>query len=378
MTDKYTPTEMMTIAAARALRNDDVCFVGIGAPSAACNLARLTHAPDIVLIYESGTIETKPNVLPLSIGDGELCETALFTVPVPEMFRYWLQGGRITTGFLGGAQIDKFANLNTTVVGPYEKPAVRLPGGGGAPEIATNCGRIFITMSHSKRTFVEKLDFITSLGHGTGGDDRKNLGLTTEGPTKVMTDLCVFEARSPGQRNSRSCRCIPASPANRVIEATALGGEVFRKSRSETPPPTELELMELRALHARTAANAKRPGGRHIAIMRDAYICDFARTPIGRYGGSLSKVRTDDLAAIPIKALIAQCGPSTGRHSTRSSSAAPIRRARTTATSRAWRSCSRASPTPGAGAPRSTASAPPASMPSAPPRAPSRPASWIS
>jgi glutaconate CoA-transferase subunit B len=149
----------MTIAAARALTNDDVCFVGIGAPSAACNLARLTHAPDIVLIYESGTIETKPSILPLSIGDGELCETALVTVSVPEMFRYWLQGGRVTTGFLGGAQIDKFANLNTTVVGAYEKPEVRLPGGGGAPEIATSCGRIFVTMSHKKRAFVEKIDF---------------------------------------------------------------------------------------------------------------------------------------------------------------------------------------------------------------------------
>ena len=133
----FTRNEMMTIVAARALKNDDVCFVGIGAPSAACNVARLIHAPQITLIYESGTIGTRPNVLPLSIGDGELCETALCTVPVPEMFRYWLQGGRITVGFLGGAQIDKFANINTTVVGDYYKPKVRLPGGGGAPEIAT-------------------------------------------------------------------------------------------------------------------------------------------------------------------------------------------------------------------------------------------------
>ena len=125
----YKPTEMMTIAAARLLKNDDICFVGIGQPSAACNLARLTHAPDITLIYESGTLATKPTVLPLSIGDGELCDTALTTVSVPEMFRYWLQGGRIKVGFLGGAQIDKFANLNTTVVGPYDKPKVRLPGG---------------------------------------------------------------------------------------------------------------------------------------------------------------------------------------------------------------------------------------------------------
>ena len=165
----YTPNEIMTIAAARALKNDDICFVGIGAPSAACNLARLTHAPDITLIYESGTINTRPNVLPLSIGDGELCDTALTTVSVPEMFRYWLQGGRITVGFLGGAQIDRFANLNTTVVGPYDKPKVRLPGGGGAPEIATSCGEIFIIMAQSKRAFAPKLDFITSLGHGEGG-----------------------------------------------------------------------------------------------------------------------------------------------------------------------------------------------------------------
>src|SRR6195952_1627068 len=151
MAGNYTSNEMMTITAARALRNDDVCFVGIGAPSAASNLARLTHAPGITLIYESGTLATRPSVLPLSIGDGELCETALTTVSVPEMFRYWLQGGRITVGFLGGAQIDRFANLNTTGVGPYDRPSVRLPGGGGAPEIATHCQQIFITMAMGKR-----------------------------------------------------------------------------------------------------------------------------------------------------------------------------------------------------------------------------------
>src|SRR3989304_5134434 len=173
----HKPTEMMTIAAARALKNDDICFVGIGQPSAASNLARLTHAPGITLIYESGPLATKPNVLPLSIGDGELCDTALTTVPVPEMFRYWLQGGRITVGFLGGAQIDRFANLNTTVVGPYDKPKGRLAGGGGAPEIATACGEIFIIMSQGKRSFVDKLDFVTSLGHGGGGKHRARLGL---------------------------------------------------------------------------------------------------------------------------------------------------------------------------------------------------------
>src|SRR5215468_2212582 len=169
----YSASEVMTIAAARALRNSDICFVGIGMPSAACNLARLTHAPDITLIYESGTIATKPAVLPLSIGDGELCDTALTTVSVPEMFRYWLQGSRITVGFLGGAQIDRFANLNTTVVGAYTKPKVRLPGGGGAPEIATSAHEIFIIMAQGKRSFVDKLDFVTSLGYGEGGDHRE-------------------------------------------------------------------------------------------------------------------------------------------------------------------------------------------------------------
>src|SRR4249920_2463107 len=175
----YSPTEMMTIVAARALRSSDVCFVGIGAPSAACNLARLTHAPGITLIYESGTIATKPNVLPLSIGDGELCETALTTVPVPEIFRYWLQGGRVTVGFLGGAQVDRFANLNSTVIGDYSRPKVRLPGSGGASEIASACGQIFIIMKQSRRTFVNQLDFLTTLGHGRTGRERRELGIAT-------------------------------------------------------------------------------------------------------------------------------------------------------------------------------------------------------
>src|ERR1700737_2797238 len=171
----YNPTEMMTIAAARTLRDSDICFVGIGMPSAACNLA------------------TQPDVLPLSIGDGELCDTALTTVSVPEMFRYWLQGERFTVGFLGGAQIDRFAHLNTTVVGSYEKPKTRLPGGGGAPEISTACGEIFIIMRQAPRSFVARLDFVTSFGHGEGGDHRARLGIATRGPTKLVTDLAVFE-----------------------------------------------------------------------------------------------------------------------------------------------------------------------------------------
>jgi glutaconate CoA-transferase subunit B len=247
----WMPAEIMTIVAARALKNSDVCFVGIGAPSAACNLARLTHAPGITLIYESGTIATKPNVLPLSIGDGELCETALTTVPVPEMFRYWLQGGRISIGFLGGAQIDRFANLNTTVIGPYDKPKVRLPGGGGAPEIASACGEIFIIMAQSKRSFVEKLDFVTSMGHGEGGDHRGRLGLKTKGPTRLVTDLCVFEP-DPVTREMTVTSIHPGVTRDQVAANT--GWPVrYADNVVATAPPTATELQVLRDVHARTA-----------------------------------------------------------------------------------------------------------------------------
>ncbi|MDJ1159159.1 CoA-transferase subunit beta [Chelatococcus sp. SYSU_G07232] len=246
----YTANEMMTVAAARALTNDDVCFVGIGAPSAACNLARLTHAPDITLIYESGTIATRPNVLPLSIGDGELCETALTTVSVPEMFRYWLQGGRITLGFLGGAQIDRFANLNTTVVGPYDSPRVRLPGGGGAPEIATHCGQIFIIMAQGRRGFVDRLDFVTSMGHGEGGDHRERLGVRTRGPTKVITDLCVMEP-DPVTKELTVVSIHPGVTRDKIVENT--GWPIrFAGTVAETPAPTERELAVLRDLQERT------------------------------------------------------------------------------------------------------------------------------
>jgi glutaconate CoA-transferase subunit B len=246
----FTPTELMTIAAARALTDSDICFVGIGAPSAACNLARLTHAPNITLIYESGTIGTRPAVLPLSIGDGELCETALTTVSVPEMFRYWLQGERITVGFLGGAQIDRYANLNTTVVGEYAAPKVRLPGGGGAPEIASSCQQVFITMSMSTRAFVARLPFITSFGHGTGPGSRAALGLRTQGPTKVITDLCLFEP-DPQTRELTVVALYPGI-TREAVQAQCAWPVRFAAQVSETPAPTALELEVLRALQERT------------------------------------------------------------------------------------------------------------------------------
>ena len=247
----YTAKEMMTVAAARALSDRDVCFVGIGLPSAACNLARLTHAPGIRLIYESGTLETRPEVLPLSIGDGELCETALTTVSVPEIFRYWLQGGRITVGFLGGAQVDRFANLNSTVIGSYARPKVRLPGSGGASEIATGCGQIFIVMKQDRRSFVSAVDFITSLGFGRTGRERSQLGIPTRGPTLLVTDLCIL--RPAAETNEMIVTGIhPGVTRRQITEAT--GWEVrFADQVEETAPPSRLELDALRDLHARTA-----------------------------------------------------------------------------------------------------------------------------
>ena len=248
----YTASEMMTVAAARALTDDDICFVGIGLPSAACNLARLTHAPRLTLVYESGTVETRPTVLPLSIGDGELCETALTTVSVPEMFAYWLQGGRITVGFLSGAQVDRFGNLNSTVVGDYARPKVRLPGSGGATEIATSCGRIYIVMRHGVRSFVKALDFLTSLGHGPTGRERRDLGLATEGPTLIVTDLCTM--RPHAETNEFQVVTLhPGVTREQVQESTAWPVQ-FAAHVDETPAPRTEELEALRDLNARTAA----------------------------------------------------------------------------------------------------------------------------
>jgi glutaconate CoA-transferase subunit B len=251
MSGPWSAAEMMTVAAARALTNDDVCFVGIGLPSAACNLARLTHAPRIRLIYESGTIETKPGVLPLSIGDGELCETALTTVPVPEIFAYWLQGGRIGVGFLSGAQVDRYGNLNSTVVGGYDGPSVRLPGGGGAPEIATSCGRIYIIMRQSPRAFVERVDFLTSLGHGPTGRERRAMGLATDGPVLIVTDLCMMRP----DVETREFEVVSLHPGVSREDVRSQTGWAVRVASGvdETPPPTSSELEALRELNARTA-----------------------------------------------------------------------------------------------------------------------------
>ena len=246
----YTPKEMMIVSAARALTDDDVCFVGIGAPSAACNLARLTHAPNLTLIYESGTIGARPSMLPLSIGDGELCETATATVSVPEVFSYWLQGGRISIGFLGAAQLDRFANINTTVIGSYGDPKVRLPGAGGAPEIASCCAKVFVIMPHRRRGLVEKVDFVTSLGFGTGGADRARYGLRTRGPCLVVTDFCILRPEP------ETCELVvvamhPGITREAIVEST--GWKVrFASAVEETPAPTDHELEVLRELYRRS------------------------------------------------------------------------------------------------------------------------------
>jgi glutaconate CoA-transferase, subunit B len=222
---------MMAVAAARRLHDGDVCFVGIGLPSLAANLARTTHAPDCVLIYESGTIGAKPTELPLSIGDGELAETADAVVSVPEMFGYWLQGGRIDIGFLGAAQIDCRGNLNSTVIGEYEHPKVRLPGGGGAPEIATSVRDVFVMLEQSPRTFVEQLDFRTSVG---------------ERVRVVVTDLGVLEPDETGELILTHVH--PGVEPGQVQDATGWNLRITQ-GVAVSEPPSDEELTALRALH---------------------------------------------------------------------------------------------------------------------------------
>ncbi|SUE27590.1 CoA-transferase subunit beta [Nocardia farcinica] len=245
---EYTADEMMTIAAARALRGDRRCFVGIGLPSTAANLARTTHAPGLVLIYESGTLGSKPDRLPASIGDGVLAETADAVISVPEVFNYWLQPGRIDVGFLGAAQLDRFGNINTTVIGgDYHHPKVRLPGAGGAPEIAASCGEVFVVVRQSRRTFVDRVDFVTSFGHGRGGGERARLGLRGAGPTLVITDLGVLRPDETGELVLTAVH-----PGVTVEQVRAATGWDLRVADHPTvsPAPTAEELATLRALRA--------------------------------------------------------------------------------------------------------------------------------
>jgi glutaconate CoA-transferase subunit B len=239
VTADWTADEMMTVAAARQLVDGEVCFVGIGLPSAAANLARRTHAPGLVLVYESGTIGAKPRHLPPSIGDGELAETADAVVSLPEVFTYWLQAGRIDVGFLGAAQLDRRADINTTVIGPYDRPTVRLPGAGGAPEIAASAGRVVVVVRQSPRTFVDRLSFRTSVG------DRV---------TAVITDLGLL-GRDPASGELELTHLHPGATADQARAATGwplrVAGEV-----GTTEPPTADELTVLRQLTGSPGAAA--------------------------------------------------------------------------------------------------------------------------
>jgi glutaconate CoA-transferase, subunit B len=244
-----TPAEVQTVAAARRLRSAGSVFIGVGRPSTAAILARAVHNPELVLVYESGTVGAKPSRVPLSIGDGELAETADFIVSVPEMFNYWIGAGRADVAFLGAAQVDRFANLNSTVIGDYAKPTIRLPGAGGAPEIAASCGEVIVIVPHTRRTFVEKLDFVTTVGHGSGPGSRTRLGFRGAGPTAVITDLGVLEP------DPRSCELtlVAIHPGVEVDEVRAETEWDLRVSddlkRSELP--TDEELSALRELVSR-------------------------------------------------------------------------------------------------------------------------------
>jgi len=245
----YTAGEMMTIAAARRVRDGVVCFVGIGLPSTAANLARVLHAPNVVLVYESGTIGAKPSRLPLSIGDGILADTADVVVSVPEVFNYWLQAGRIDLGFLTGAQIDRRANINTTVIGAeYDHPGVRLPGAGGAPEIAASCREVLVLLRQTRRTFVERLDFVTSVGFGSEPGDRRRLGLSGAGPTMVITDLGILEP----DPDTGELVLTGLHPGVTVADAHENTGWPLRVAQrpAVSDPPTPEELDVLRRLEA--------------------------------------------------------------------------------------------------------------------------------
>jgi glutaconate CoA-transferase, subunit B len=242
----WTAEEMMSVEAARALAGRTSCFVGIGLPSTAANLARRVHNPDLVLVYESGAIGAKPSRLPLSIGDGELAVTADAVVSVPEVFNYWLQPGRIDVGFLSAAQLDRFGNLNTTVIGGYDNPRVRLPGSGGAPEIAASCREVFIMVRHGLRTFVERVDFVTSVGYGDGYDSREKLGLRGRGPVRVVTDIAVLEP-DPVSRELTLTRVHPGVEVADVRAATGWDLKVASEV-AVTEPPTDEELAVLRRL----------------------------------------------------------------------------------------------------------------------------------
>jgi glutaconate CoA-transferase subunit B len=241
--------EVQTVVAARALAHTKTVFIGVGRPSTAAILARMVHNPSLVLVYESGTIGAKPFHIPLSIGDGELAVTADAIVSVPEMFNHWIGPGRIEVAFLSAAQIDRYANLNSTVIGDYDHPTTRLPGAGGAPEIAASCERVIVVIPHSRRTLVERLDFVTTVGYGDGPGARQRLGMRGRGPTAVITDLGVLEP------DPSSVRLVLTQIHEGATVAQARAATGWDLAVAEhvhvTEPPSDTELGALRELLAR-------------------------------------------------------------------------------------------------------------------------------
>jgi glutaconate CoA-transferase, subunit B len=237
---EYTPTEMMIVASARQLAGERVCFVGVGPPNIACNLAQRTVAPDLQLVYEAGVFGARPARLPLSIGDPTLVTGATAAMSMFELFAYYLQRGLIDVGFLAGAQVDRFGNLNTTVIGDYARPRVRLPGSGGACEIAINARKVFVMMAQSRRSFVQRLDFTTSPGHVGGKRPKEWIGA---GPTVVVTNLGVYGFdQGSGEMELRSLH--PGVTLDAVREATGWDVRVADDmAQTRAPSGEELRLI---------------------------------------------------------------------------------------------------------------------------------------
>jgi glutaconate CoA-transferase subunit B len=247
--ERYSSDEMMAVAGARQISDGQVCLIGIGLPGTAALLAKHHHAPSAVLIYESGVLDTDPEWAPLSIGDDDLAVSSRAIVSLPEMFNYWLQGGRIDLGFLGAAQIDRYGNINTTVIGPYESPKVRLPGSGGAPEIAAFAGDIIVIMRHTTRGLVNEVDFVTSVGHIDGTVPRSSLGFSGGGPSRLVTDLGILTSH-PDSREFVLTGIFPGIDVATVEERT--GWElVVSPDVAELPEPSDEELRILRKVSAR-------------------------------------------------------------------------------------------------------------------------------
>ena len=240
----YSPSELMIVNASRALQGSRVVFVGVGLPNIACNLARRSHSPEMELVYESGVFGAQPARLPLSIGDPTLVSRATSVTSMADLFMLYLQGGRVDVALLGGAQIDRHGNLNSTVIGDYAQPKVRLPGSGGAAEIAINAGSVLVITRLHRRAFVPELDFLTSPGYLRGGNERDRLKMPGGGPRQVITDRALFDFDNP----EREMTLVQLAPGETIESIQAEVGWPLRTSPTlqTMAPPTKAELAIIR------------------------------------------------------------------------------------------------------------------------------------